>query len=323
MEESKDSIIHKIITEVPIAKKKDTIGSVLNKINKDIKKLKEIDYVYVIEEQDKLVGVFSIKELFAHKKQILVEKIMKTNLITISPEANQEKAAELALKHHLKHIPVVKNGKLLGVVPSNKILSILNHSLQEDILHFAGIHKSHLKYENTMAAPLQASIFHRIPWLIIGLIGILFIAAFINLFAATLEKYIILAFFIPAIVYMSDALGTQNQMLFIRDLAILGKELKIGYYFLRQMFISFFLSLIISAVVFGIVSLFWNQVFVAFVISFSIFIALIFSSFTALLTTLIINKLGKDPALGSGPFATIISDTTSVILYFLIAVWLL
>ncbi len=319
----KDSIAHKMISEVPTARANEKISAVMRRLSIESKLLKNIDYIYVLNKHEKLIGVVSIRELFAHSKSVELEKVMNRNIISVSPDTDQEKVAHLALKHNIKSVPVVKRGRLLGVVPSNKLISILNRSLQEDILHFAGIHKSHLEYENTMEIPLFMTIWHRIPWLIIGLLGIIFTAAFINIFEATLEKYLILAFFIPAIVYMSDALGTQHQTLFIRDLAILGKELKLKQYYLRQITIGLFLALLIAVLVYAIVSLFWKQYYIAFVIAVSMFIALLITSITSLLITSLINKLGQDPALGSGPFATIISDFTSIVIYFLIASLLL
>src|SRR3989344_8117298 len=125
------------------------------------------------------------------------------------------KMANLALKHGLKAIPIVEKNKLIGVVLTNRILSIINRSLHKNILYFAGIHKDHLNFEDTSRVPLTLSLLHRTPWLVIGLIGVIFIAFFINRFEDILNKHLILAFFIPAIVYMSSALGTQNQTLLI------------------------------------------------------------------------------------------------------------
>ncbi len=314
-----NSIANKMIHEFPTANPAETIESIQKRLMKESRFLKTIDYVYVVNKNNKLLGVVSIRELFVHKKSMRVDKVMRHDIISITPETDQEKAAHIALKHKIKSVPVVKKGKLIGIVTADSILSILNRSLNEDILHFAGIHKSHLEYENTMEVPVFASILHRIPWLIIGLIGIMLTAAFINIFEATLEKYLMLAFFIPAIVYMSDAIGTQHQTLFIRDIAILGKELNMPKYYARQMIIGLFLSILISIIVYGAVALFWKQYHIAFVISLSMFFTLIASSFSALFITSIIKKLGQDPALGSGPFATIISDLTSMIIYFAIA----
>lgn len=313
----------KMISEVLTAKSSDTIKNVLDKLKKTAKDLKSIDYIYVVDNENRLVGVVSIKEVFSQPRQTKIVKIMHINLITVSPHTDLEKAANLALVHNINAVPVVEKGKLLGILPSHKIHSILNKALKEDILHFAGIHKSHLEYENTLAVPLLRTIYHRLPWLVIGLIGIIFTARVINLFDGLLEKHLILAFFIPAIVYMSDALGTQHQTLFVRDIAVIGKDLNIGLYFLKQMVVATILGICIGAMSFLTIFFLWNEAFIAFIISLSMLIAMLVSGITSLMITFIINKLGMDPALGSGPFATVVSDLTSVFVYLVVALMFL
>ena len=316
------SIAHRMVTDVVKVSYRSTIADILKKLKRG-KKFETIDYVYVLNDKEILVGVISIQELFNRSSNTRVNKIMKRKIVKIDPETDQEKVAHLSLKHGIKAIPVVEKGKLLGVVTAQDILHILNKSLHEDILHFAGIHKSHLNYENTTKVPLFLAVLHRLPWLIVGLVGIMIAAAFIGIFKLTLENYIILAFFIPAIVYMSGALGTQHQTLFVRDLAIMGKELNFVAYFLRQTFIAIILGLLISSLTMLGIFLFWNEFFAGVVITISLFMALMTTNFTSLITTFFLYKLGKDPALGSGPLATVISDMTSIVIYFLMATWLL
>jgi len=308
-----------MVTGVPTADKGETVGSILRRIESRARRFKTIDYVYVVDEAGVLAGVASIKELFASSKGSKVSSIMSKSIVSVHPEEDCEKVADLAVKHNIKAVPVVMKGKFLGVVPTDNILSILNRALREDILHLAGIHKAHLKYENTLAVPLFLSILHRLPWLVIGLLGVTGIAVFISAFELTLQKYLLLAFFTPAIVYMSAALGTQHQTLFVRDLAVMGKELKLGRYIARQMIIGMLLSLVIGALVFLVIALFWNQRYIGFVISLSMAVTIIISSFTSLMVILMMKHLKFDPALGSGPFATIISDVMSIVVYFLIA----
>ncbi|MEK6968822.1 MAG: magnesium transporter [Nanoarchaeota archaeon] len=314
------SVAKKIIVEIPLANATDTVGSVLNKIKTNITKLKFIDYVYVINENKNLIGTVSFKNLFRSTKEIKIGKLMQKKLVTVSPETDQEKVADLAVKHNLKAIPVIEHKKLVGAISIEQILPILNRALREDLLHLAGIHKAHLNYENTLAVPLFLSVLHRIPYLLVGLLGITIAAIFISVFEATLQKNLILAFFIPAIVYMSDALGTQHQTLFIRDLAILGKELNLKIYFLKHLSIGALLALVISGVIFLVISFFWGQPFMAFIIAIAMFASLVFTSSTALIITQLMAKLKLDPALGGGPIATIISDVTSIIIYFGIAI---
>ncbi len=319
LEYSPESAASRIITEVPIANDGEKVKSVINRVINNIYRFKTVDYIYILDDNSSLVGVISIKNLLGANKESKIESVMKTNLVTVSPDTDEEKVADLAVKHNIKSIPVIENGRFVGVVPIEKILPILNMALREDLLHLAGIHKAHLKYENTLTVPVFSSMMHRIPWLIIGLIGITMAALFMSAFEATLQQYLVLAFFIPAIVYMSDALGTQHQTLFIRDLAVLGKELNLRTYFIKQMLVSSLLAIFIGALTFLIITVFWNDYFIAIVISISMFATLIASSISAFGTTIVINKLNLDPALGSGPLATIISDVSSIIIYFAVA----
>ena len=317
-DDKKNLAINYITDKIPIVLDSYTISQTYNFINKNIHLFDTIDYIYVVNNKKNLVGVLSIKKLFEYSKKIKIKNIMQKEIIHVSPDTEKGKVANLALKHGIKAIPIVEKNKLLGVILTNKILSIINRTLHENILYFAGVHKGHLEYEDTMHVPLPLTLFHRIPWLVIGLLGVLFAAGFISKFEDTLGKHLILAFFIPAIVYMSDALGTQHQTLFIRDLAVFGKELKLLPYLLRQMLIGLIIGLFIGITVFLIVSFFWKESYIALVIALAIFITLVISSITSLITTLLFKVFKQDPALGSGPFATIISDVLSIIIYFII-----
>jgi magnesium transporter len=320
----RNSAARKMITAVPIARRNETVGNVVRGLWRECVNMKSIDYIYVIDNAKRLLGVVSVRELFCHDAPTRIDRIMKTAIVTAAPDTDAEKVADLAIKHNIKAVPVVSRKKiLLGVVPNETILATLNWALRRDLLHFAGIHKAHLEYENTMAIPLAARVLHRLPWLLIGLFGIILAAGVLSLFETTIQKHLILASFVPVIVYMSDAVGVQNQTLLIRDLALLGKEFQAGSYVLRQMLTAVLLAVVISVVLFGVVSLFWQQPFVAFVIAASMLITLGISGTTALLVTLAISHFRLDPALGSGPIGTIISDVTSVITYLLVASYLL
>ncbi len=312
-----------ILTKIPIVKKNYTVRRVLSILEKESNTYDSVDYIYVTDNNKNLIGVFSIEELFNKPKDTSVGKFMQTKLVTVSPEIEIERIAHLALKHDLKAIPVVKSRKLIGIISSRKIVSIVNRALREDIFHFAGIHKSHLDFESSLEVPLFKVLRDRLSWLIVGLFGAMFIALYISLFEETLVKYLIVASFVPAIVYISDALGTQLQTIFVRDLAVLGKGINLKKYFFRQMMVSFLIAMVIGIIMFSVISLFWGVPFIAFVISSAVLLSLLITSLTALLITLAIKRFRFDPALGSGPIATIISDITSVIIYFLVVVLLL
>lgn len=319
----KELAAHYVSERLPVVQSDWTIGQVHDYMSENGKSFEILDYIYVVDARRHLVGVLSMRDLFIHGKKTPVRSVMSRNIISASPEMHKEKVARLAMHNNLRAIPLVKNKQFEGVIQTTTLLHLINRTLRENILRFSGIHEDHMNFENTLEVPLSASIRHRAPWLFIGLIGVMITAGIVNQFESLLDKHIILAFFIPAIVYMSDALGTQNQTLLIRDIAIMGKELKVVPYVVKTMLIAAIISLFLGGVVFGLTTLIWNDAHIAGVIALAMVCTLLVSGFTSIITTLVFQRLGQDPALGSGPFATIISDMTSIIIYFVIVSLLL
>ncbi|MEM2478979.1 MAG: magnesium transporter [Candidatus Pacearchaeota archaeon] len=312
-----------LLKKIPVVNKNTTVKEVISKIEK--KKYDSIDYIYVVENKN-LIGVIDTEDLFKQPKNKPVGSFMR-NVFFAKPDFELERIAHLALIHNLKQVPIIrevgKEKRLIGAISIREILSVINKSLKRDILHFAGIHKAHLEFENSMEVPYNKAIEHRLSWLVVGFVGALLIALFVSFFESALAGYFIIASFIPVITYISDALGTQFQTLLVRDFAILGKNLNLAKYFFKQMVIGLAIALIFGILTFGFIIAIWHKLKVAFIISFAIFAALIITGFFSLLITALIKRFNFDPALGSGPIATIISDIVSVVIYFIIVtIWL-
>jgi magnesium transporter len=314
---------HYVTERFPVISDTVSVGEVYSYIRQNTQNFQVIDYIYVVNNAKDLVGVLSMRDLFSHSDKTPVKTFMRKDVVTISPETREEVVARIALQHHLRGIPVVKGKKLVGVILTHEILHIINRSLHEKMLQFSGVHRAHLDYDDLTKVPILESISHRLPWLLIGLIGVLVAAGVINYFEALLDQYIILAFFIPAILYMSNALGIQNQTLLIRDLAVQGKELKMMNYVARTLIIGGIISAVIGVMVYGLILAIWNQPTPAGVIALAMSATLLISSATSISTTFIFRAVGQDPAMGSGPLATIISDVSSILVYFILVTILL
>ncbi len=312
-----------LITRLPIVEDHLFVRDVLSHLEEESEKYDSVDYIYVFNTNRDFTGMFSIQELFNNPKETPIKEFLVHKPFTISPRMDLEQMAHVALKHKLKQVPVVKSGRLLGAVPAREIFSTLNKSLKEDILHFAGVHKSHMEFDNTLEMPIYKAVKTRVPWLIIGLLGAIFMAAFIHFFEDTLGSYIIIAAFIPAIVYISDALASQTLTIFIRDLAVSGKAFDFKKYFFRQLFTAFLISFVISVVMLVAISLLWGEAYIALVISLAAFASLLFTTLVAIFIAVMIKRFKYDPALGSGPVATIIADVSSVMIYFAIVMLML
>lgn len=318
------SVMHVATPHALIVERHHTLADVERALEKAIGTLESFNYGYVVDARRRLIGVFSVKDLYRHKKTTPVEAIAKkTSLITVGPLDTQEHAALLALKHNIMAIPVVdETRKLLGVVADDAILKIIHKEAREDILHITGVHPSHFATDNILETPLYLAIRHRIVWLIVGLLGGVLAARVIGLFEKTLEQNLLLAAFIPLIVYMSDAVRTQMEAFVIRDLNN-SRHFNLGKYFFKQLSIVVVIAAIMGAILGVLSAVLYNDVTIAIVLSSALTIAIVFCIVTGFVVPLVFSRMKIDPANASGPIATILQDITSVAIYFAIASWLL
>ena len=316
-----ESAGRKMIKAIPIAYSEQRILDVKNMLFEKMKELETINYIYVIDKREKLIGVFSVKEIFRSPEQTKVREIMEKEIVKVRPYTDQEKIAISALKNNLKSIPVVdKNNKFLGVVPSDIILDVLYSENVEDFLKLAGINSPLQKISKGSSLYLFKI---RIPWLALGLLGGILGATLITFFEAPLKENFILASFIPLILYMSGAVGNQTEILLIRNMA-LDAKISIYKYFFREIKVSFLISLILTSLLFSISMIFFNASYnIAIILGSSLFISIFVAVSVGVFMPYVLNKFGKDPAVGSGPFSTISRDILSLIIYFLIATFLL
>lgn len=313
----------RMTTKVPVVHCDQTVAEAQSLVFHCIKVFKSVDYLYVVDRKEKLYGVLSIKELYARPKEEHVGNLCKRrSLITIKPLAHQEKAVYLAIRNNIKAIPVVGDDKeFLGAIPNDTILTILYHETHEDLMRMAGLHP-HAAKGGVLETSLFTLFWHRIPWLFLGLFGGLFTATIIGMFEHTLEQNLILAAFIPMIVYMSDAVGTQMEACIVRDIA-LDRIRPFALYFLRQMITTLAIAVVISIVMGGAIVLLYGSASVGLVVALSLCASTISSVVSGLLVPYAFSAMHCDPADASGPLATIIQDLLSVTIYFGVANWLL
>lgn len=176
----------------------------------------------------------------------------------------------------------------------------------------AGMHNSE---KGVLGLSIYQNVRLRVPWLIFGLIGGLLAVKVIGYFETTLEEQVIIAAFIPLITYMADAVGNQTQIIFIRSLAVNG-EISGLRYLSREFIVSFLISLILSITVLISLGLLGQDSNLIKVVAIALFLTVNFASLVGVILPLIFKTLKLDPALASGPFATIIRDLSSLMIYF-------
>ncbi|AUB56817.1 Mg/Co/Ni transporter MgtE [Methanobacterium subterraneum] len=313
-----------MVTGVPVYNLQDSLEDVEEGLLYNSCEYCTMDYIYFTNHKNVLKGVISIKNLVkARDKTLPSSEIMVEDLVTVDPYTDQERVVYLALSNGLKAIPVVDEaGKLLGAVPYDTILQIFNHEVQSDIFNFGGIfHRVGDEYTSIHSSAIHM-IRSRLPWLIIGVIGGTLAATLIAQFEELLAGFIALASFIPVMVYMSDAAGAQTEALIIRSMA-LDTKLNVRKYLTREILVASALALVSGAFAALLAYLTRQNLILGIIIFLALFFSIIASVTINTIAPLILRRFNYDPALATGPLATIFSDIATLAIYLAVAITLL
>jgi len=310
----------RIITAFPHVKIGEKIKDVEKMLIKKAKTFDTIDYVYIVDEDNLLHGVISIKEILGSPtKDVNVEEVMKKKLIVAYPLTRQERMVYLAISHNIKAIPVVdKRRRLLGIVPHNTILQIFNEEVREDIFKFGGIFHKVGKEFATIKSPASVMIKARLPWLIIGVLGGTITASIVSSFEHVLSTLLTLAAFAPVLAYLSDAVGTQSETLTVRSIA-LDPKLSLKSYFIREIIVAFFLASACGLLISAVALIGWQNSILGLIVGLALFLSILTAVLISTSLPFLFKKLNLDPAIASGPFATMLSDVATMTIYFSVA----
>jgi magnesium transporter len=208
------------------------------------------------------------------------------------------------------------DGRFLGLIPPYRLLGVLLREHDEDMARLGGFLAGSESARVTSVESVRRRVWHRLPWLLIGLVGALLAAVIVGRFEEQLSENVLLALFIPGIVYMADAVGTQTETLLIRGLSV---GVGIGRVAVRELLTGLIVGAILSAVFLVVGLLAWDDPDVIVAVALAIFAACAVATGVAMALPTLFHAMGIDPAFGSGPLATVIQDLLSILIYFMIA----
>jgi magnesium transporter len=235
----------------------------------------------------------------------------------VRPGVDQEIAAWQAVRHEEAALAVVNgNGRFVGIIPPHRLLAVLLSEHEEDLSRLGGFLRSTSNARVTSEEPVRRRFRHRLPWLLVGLGGALAAADFVGWFESQLRHKVMLAFFIPGIVYLADAVGTQTETIVVRGLSVgVSMRRMLG----RELLAGLAIGLAIAVIAGPLVWWRWGDADVALSVALSLFAACSTATVAAMTLPWLFDALGLDPAFGTGPLATVIQDLLSILIYFLIA----
>jgi magnesium transporter len=233
-------------------------------------------------------------------------------------DADQELIASIALHHGVSALAVTEaSGAFLGVVPAAALIRILRHEHVEDLHRLAGIARETELARHAIEAPPIRRVRDRLPWLAAGLIGSFVATALMAGFENMLKEQIAVVFFVPGLVYLADAVGTQSEAIAVRGLSLshagigtlLGGELRTGG----------IIGLLLGLAAFIAIWLTFGDARLSLAVSASLLFAVVAAAGLGLLFPWLLQSLGRDPAYGRGPIATVVQDILTLVIYFVVA----
>lgn len=264
------------------------------------------------------VGVIPIERLLAADDTALVAELVEDD-IPVRPEVDLETATRLAARRGSRVVAVADGPRFLGLVPPDRLLAALEREHEEDLARLGGFLSQASAARMASEERVVRRLWHRLPWLLLGLLGAMASTVIVGAFEDELRDEVLLALFIPAVVYMADAVGTQTEAVVIRGMAL---GVPVRAVLARELATGAVVGTLIGVLFVPFAYVAWGDGRVALVVGISLWISCAVATLVAMGLPYALARLGRDPAYGSGPLATVIQDLLSIAAYFGVAVLL-
>ena len=269
--------------------------------------------VYVVDEHDKLLGRVALQQLILTDSKTLVKDLIE-DVVSVETYMEDREVAEVMQKYDMESVPVVNvQGTLVGRITIDDVVDVITEQAEEDRQLMSGITED-VQEDDTIWKNTRA----RLPWLLIGIGGGILSARFMGLFEGQLARITAISFFVPLIQATGGNVGIQSSSLVVQSLANPGYLDEGLWKRLAKVFsVALLNGVFLSILVLGVNLLVFGNQNLSMVVSIALFVVVVFASFVGTVTPLILNRLGFNPALASGPFITTTNDLLGLAVYFL------
>ena len=284
-----------------------TLGQIIDSLE-DIENIPEHFYdIYVVDEENKLLGEIPLSWILRHPRRTLVSKVMHDEVKSVPVDLDQEEVAYIFKRYGLSSMPVLEaNGSIVGMITVDDIIDVIQEEANDDILKLGGVTEESSLYSNMIQASLS-----RFRWLFISLINCLIASSVIAHFEKALDEFVVLAFLMPIVASMGGNAGMQTLTVSVRMLAL--QNLRVGHIIgtiKREIGIAA-LNGVILAIILSSITIAWTgNVKIGCIIGLALLFNFIWSGFAGAFIPYILDKFNLDPAISAGP---IMSTTTDVV----------
>jgi magnesium transporter len=308
-----------------------SVERVLQHIKRYGRKAETLNFVYVVDLENKLIDDLRIGQLLMADNLRLISDLMDYNYISIVATTPIEQSLEIFDKYDRAALPIVsENGTLVGIVTIDDILDQIKERDTEDIHKFGGARELDMSYTQT---PLMELVKKRAGWLVILFLSEMLTASAMGYFDVELGKAIVLALFVPLIISSGGNSGSQAASFIIRSLALGELKMRDWWYVMRKEALSGLLLGSILGLIGFMRILVWQEAgfydygqywpWVGVSVAVSLVLIVLWGTLSGSLIPLLLKRLGLDPATASAPFVATLVDVTGLIIYFTVAAFFL
>lgn len=313
VEDTRETAAFHMVSSIPTATADLPVAVVMEALRG--RRFDSADCVFVTDGQGRFTGIVRINDLLAAPAEQRIGAIVEDRHGTARLDDDQEHIALLAMEKDMIAVPVVDgDGRLVGAVPADALLDILRHEHMEDLQRLAGIQRNADGAERALTAPIHDRIRRRLPWLMVGLVASTAATAVVALFEETLNANVTVAFFVPALVYIAGAIGTQAVSVAVRALSVV--EVGLVGLMRDELIIGLTIGLAMGIMTALPVYAVFGDHRLAAALGLAVLGAGTVSAVVGFGLPWGFQRFGFDPALGSGPICTIIQDVASLAIYF-------
>ena len=304
-------------TEMVVVNGNWSMPECLKEMRQQAEELDDIYYIYVVDDDERLCGLFPLKKMITSPSVSKVKHVMETNVISVDVDTPIDEVTMLIEKYNLVAIPVVdKINRLVGQITVDDIMDEVREQTEHDQQLTAGLTQD---VETSDSVFVQSKA--RLPWLIIGMLGGIGSSLLLNCFTNTLGSHPEMALFIPLLAGMGGNVGTQSSAIAVQGLANNSLNPKhIFRHILKEMVVAIINATILSLMVY-IYNFFMYGAFdiVTLAVPLSLFVVVLFASGFGTFIPMVLERININPAVATGPFIQIINDLSGMTFYMIIS----
>lgn len=300
---------------------KMSVDEALNYLREQYEDIEDDIYdVYVVDEDEHLVGKVTLKELLTASGEALVESRMEDNVVSVTTSTDQEEAAEKLSRYDLLSLPVVdEDGLLCGIITADDVIDVLQEEATEDIYQSSGINTTGAEQSENIGQNVRLAVAARLPWLLVTLMIETGSATVITSFDDVIRQTVAAASFMPLLSGVTGSVATQSTCIIIRG-SSKTQSLKTG---LKNLFhelkVGMLLGICCGALTTAVTMFFHrgdpSHYNLGWIVGISLFVTMTCGVVIGTVMPMIFQKVGIEPAHASGPFITSVLDVSTMTIY--------